>query len=104
MAITEEQVREAALCALARVPGGFITTEDLISILEGALRPTGDDAKILDNRSDTRFSQKVRNLVSHRNQSTSLESRGLAIYDVAREGWQITDAGRDHVAARINQP
>ena len=98
MSITEHEVREAALRALADAPGGFITTEDLILILEGALKPTGDDNLVLEGRSDTRFSQKVRNLVSHRSQSTSLETQGFAIYDAEREGWLITDAGRAHIA------
>ena len=99
MAITESQVRDAALQALASTADGFITTEDLIPILEGILKPRGDDLKILSGRSDTHFSQKVRNLVSHRPQSTSLESRGLAIYDDVREGWQITADGRAYAAA-----
>ncbi|WP_455172424.1 hypothetical protein [Azospirillum largimobile] len=100
MAITEAQVREGALRALAASSGGFISTEDLIPILQEMLNPTGDDLTILEGRSDTKFSQKVRNLVSHREQSTSLETRGLANYDEELEGWRITNSGRDYVAAQ----
>lgn len=103
MPISESEIRDAALVALARQPSGFMTTEDLIVQLTADMQPCGDDLLILDGRSDTRFSQKVRNLVSHRNQSTSLETRGLADYDDVREGWQITDLGRSH-ASRISQP
>jgi hypothetical protein len=101
MAITEAQIRVAALVALANAPGGFLTTESLIHILEAKLKPTGIDGEILQGRSDTHFSQKVRNLVSHRPSSTSLESRGLAIYDQDREGWRITDAGRSFLTGKI---
>ena len=104
MSITEGQIRDAALRALVIAPGGFLTTQDLILVLEKDFKPTGTDAKILDNRSDTHFSQKVRNLVSHRDQNTSLEVRGLATYSPTREGWEISTAGRNHVAALTHQP
>jgi hypothetical protein len=97
VSITESEVREAALRALARTSSGFISTENLISILQKDLKPTGEDLEILQGRSDTRFSQKVRNLVSHRDASTSLERHGLATYVDNLEGWQITDMGRTYV-------
>lgn len=100
MPISEGQIREAALEALSRTPGGFMTTEDLISELTAVMKPTGEDNEILEGRSDTHFSQKVRNLVSHRHQSTSLETRGLARYDEIKEGWTITKNGIDHVKKR----
>lgn len=100
MPIPESEIREATLRVLARTPGGFMTTTDLIQVLMDVLKPTGSDLEILEGRSDTRFSQKVRNLASHREASTSLESRGHATYSDVREGWQIIDAGRAYVAAR----
>ncbi len=72
--------------------GGYIATSDLITYLEGVFEPDGDDAKILDGRHDTHFSQKVRNLISHRDGRTSMFKRGYAEY--IKEGIQITDAGR----------
>lgn len=95
--ITEAQLIIPALKAMAASPGGFITTADLISSLEGGFAPTGTDADVLLNRNDTHFSQKVRNLVSHRDNSNSLVSRGLATYVPDRQGWQITSGGLAYI-------
>ena len=46
--------------------GGSITMSSLIDQLRSSLRPRGRDLVILDGRRDDHFSQKVRNLVSHR--------------------------------------
>ncbi|MFB6349818.1 hypothetical protein ACFBZI_10345 [Moraxella sp. ZJ142] len=46
---------------------GSVTTTELISELENLMNPTGNDTVILDDRNDSKFSQKVRNIVSHRN-------------------------------------
>jgi hypothetical protein len=51
-------------------PGGFMSTSDLIAELAEIFNPTGLDAQILDGRQDTYFSQKVRNLISHRESNT----------------------------------
>jgi hypothetical protein len=80
------------LRAAARRPDGYISTSELILELEEALRPTGEDAEILRNRADTRFSQIVRNLKSHRQSSTSMFSRGLAVEEP--DGLRITPKGR----------
>lgn len=98
MRYTESQVRDAALKALLSAPGHTLTTSQLIKQLSVSLGPTGRDAQIAQNRSDTYFSQKVRNLVSHRNQSTGLQARGLADYDAATESWTLTRAGRRYAA------
>jgi hypothetical protein len=50
---------------LMKVNDGHITTEELIPQLREIMRPSGEDLEILDNRSDDKFSQKVRNLKSH---------------------------------------
>lgn len=94
MLYNEEQIRNEALKELAASPTGTLTTTDLITLLEERLSPTGKDAEIAYGRSDTYFSQKVRNLVSHRNQATGLASRGLAHYDHDNESWTITSSGR----------
>lgn len=72
--------------------GGYIATSDLITELEAEFQPDGQDAQLLDGRQDTYFSQKVRNLISHRDTSTSMFRRGYAEY--TGEGIRITDAGR----------
>lgn len=56
--------------------GGSITMSKLIKELRTVMRPKGRDLAILDGRQDDHFSQKVRNLVSHR----TLVKRGLAKY------------------------
>jgi hypothetical protein len=69
-----------------------VTTSELIPILEKLLKPTGKDAEILKNRKDSHFSQKVRNLVSHR----KLEKLGYATYSkVGRSGaYTINENGK----------
>lgn len=92
-----ERIRERdlvipALRAVADA-GGEITTTLLIEVLTHEFEPSGTDAEILDGRHDTYFSQKVRNLISHRDVSTSMFTKGYATYDAGRESIRITDAG-----------
>jgi predicted restriction endonuclease len=61
---------------LMKVNNGHITTEELIPQLRDIMKPTGEDLVILDNRSDDKFSQKVRNLRSHK----TFERLGFAEY------------------------
>lgn len=100
MLYKESQIRDAAMKALLAAQGQTLTTSNLIKSLSRSLSPTGRDAEIAQNRSDTYFSQKVRNLVSHRNQSTGLQARGLADYDAPSESWTLTKSGR-HYAANL---
>ena len=95
--IPEQTIAQEALKLLAAAPGGFMTTSDLIAALNKQFDPEGEDAEILEGRSDTRFSQKVRNLVSHRSGGGGLETNGYAIYDKGKRGFTITDEGRKHV-------
>jgi hypothetical protein len=97
MAVKESDLRIAAMQLLAKAPGGFIATEKLIPALADVFKPEGIDVAILDGRSDTHFSQKVRNLVSHRDQPSGLVGQGHATYNEALEGLQITDAGRAYL-------
>lgn len=71
------------------------TTSDLIKKLTGLLKPTGKDAELLKNRKDTKFSQKVRNLVSHR----TLVNFGYATYRrIKRNGLhKITKKGQRYL-------
>jgi hypothetical protein len=75
--------------------GGFATTSDVIEQLETIFNISGEDAKILDGRSDTKFSQIVRNMVSHRDTKTNFIAKGFAEYDKTRNGLQITVKGRN---------
>lgn len=68
--ITERELVVPALRTIANSPG--ISTSELIESLTEELQPTGEDAEMLTGRSDTKFSQKVRNLVAHK----TLDQRG----------------------------
>lgn len=97
MSYSESQIRHEALKELSNSKSGTLTTSELIKKLEQRLTPTGKDAEIADGRSDTYFSQKVRNLVSHRDQGQGLVAMGYASYDPHNESLTITDDGRKSV-------
>lgn len=93
--ITERSLMVPTLDFLDQCPDGFMKTSDLIAALEMMFHPEGEDAAILENRSDTRFSQIVRNMVSHKKTSTNIVGTGYAVYDKDRHGLVITDKGRE---------
>lgn len=68
---TEKQIKEYAITIINEV--GEINTSELHESLRLRMKPDGEDLIILKNRADDRFSQKVRNLVSHLSSSNSLE-------------------------------
>jgi len=77
-----------------------IRTSELIKELEEIFRPAGEDAEILPGRSDTRFSQLVRNLVSHK----SLTRLGYVTFIEAEEderqlggSFILTEDGREYL-------
>ena len=77
-----------------------LRTSELILLLSNELEISGHDLEIISGRNDTYFSQKVRNLVSHR----TLESKDLATYDkLERDGLhKITDKGEKYLLENIN--
>lgn len=79
-----------------------VTTSQLIPILEKHMKPMGKDAEILKNRKDTHFSQKVRNLVSHRTleklgYATYSEVGGSGAYTINENGTRILEVNRDNL-------
>ncbi len=77
-----------------------ITTSALINELESLLQPSGEDAEILDGRSDSKFSQKVRNLVSHRTlaqlgYATYERIPGNGLHEITKEGQQYLEENID---------
>jgi len=98
--VTEAQLRIPALQIMAKSKSGFVPTSTMIGELEELFKPEGKDATIIADRSDTHFSQKVRNMVSHRSSSQSLQRRSFAIYHKDREGMEITDMGRAFLKSR----
>ncbi|EZP69880.1 hypothetical protein BV96_03739 [Sphingomonas paucimobilis] len=91
--IRERDLIIPALRAAASA-GGEISMTKLIEEMIDQFEPQGEDAEIIQGRNDSKFSQKVRNLVSHREASTSMFSRGYATYHPNSESIQITDLGR----------
>jgi predicted HNH restriction endonuclease len=71
---------------------GPVSTTQLSERLRNLLKPSGEDVVILAGRQDDKFSQKVRNLKSHK----TLEAPGYARYESrGRQGyWQVTELGQ----------
>lgn len=92
--ISESELVVPTLRLLEAGNADWLTTADLIKKLSGLFAPTGTDAKILDGRSDTYFSQKVRNIISHRNQESSFISKGMAEYNPSIRSLRISEEGR----------
>lgn len=80
---------------LMKLNGGSITTSELIKKLRLIMKPSGEDLIILSDRSDDKFSQKVRNLKAHE----TFERFGYAKYKgEARKGFvEITSDGLTHL-------
>ncbi len=78
---------------------GATSTSDLIKELTAVFNPMGEDAAILSGRNDTKFSQKVRNLKSHR------DSNQMNIYtDINSVGkYTLTAKGEEYLAENIEQ-
>lgn len=95
--ISEADLLLPTLRILASQPNGSMTTSDLIVELTEVMNPQGEDAEILEGRQDTRFSQIVRNMVSHKDMQGNIIAEGFAVHLGRREGLQITEAGRLHL-------
>lgn len=95
--VSEADLMMPSLRIIARQPEGFITTSDLIRELIYVFDPHGQDAEIIEGRNDTYFTQKVRNIISHRKSPTSFIAQGYAEYIESAKGLKITQAGRDFI-------
>ena len=93
--VKESDLVLPTLRLLANMPEGFMQTADLITELEALFNPMGRDAEFLDGRNDTHFTQKVRNMISHRKGANSFIANGYAKYETNAHGLRITDAGRE---------
>ena len=72
-----------------------IDTQNLIKLLRKNMSPEGEDTIILANRSDDRFSQKVRNLRSHK----TLEKKFVKVIE---NKFVITDEGLKYLENTSN--
>ena len=95
--ISETDILLPTLRILVAQPNGSMTTTDLIAELSEVMDPQGEDAEILEGRHDTRFSQIVRNMISHKESPGNIIAEGFAIHLGRRDGLQITEAGRIHL-------
>jgi predicted HNH restriction endonuclease len=86
--ISELELILPSLFLLTLSKDGSLNTTQLIEQLRTLLKPTGEDLKILSGRGDDKFSQKVRNLVSH----NTLERYNYATY--IDHKFRITKIGR----------
>ena len=98
--IPESELILPTLFILTLQPNNTISISSLIIALTKILNPSGEDAEILDDRRDTKFSQKVRNLVSH----NTLEKFGFASYKkITNQGYlTITHKGLKYLDFNIN--
>ena len=95
--IQEKDLLLPALYIIRR--DGTSTMPQLIQELTALFRPVGEDAAILNNRNDMKFSQKVRNLKSHR------AANGMAVYtNLTPEGvYTLTEEGERYLSAHMEQ-
>ena len=98
--ISERELVVPTLRFLDDGNGGWMATSDIIARLTELFAPSGQDAEILEGRGDSYFSQKVRNMISHRDQPSSFIYKGLAHYE--RHGLRISDEGRSTVRALLS--
>jgi hypothetical protein len=98
--ISERELVLPTLRLLEHHNPGWLDTPVLISKLTELFSPSGQDAQILEGRNDSYFSQKVRNMISHRDQPSSFIHQGLARYE--RHGLRISDEGRSTVCALLS--
>lgn len=76
---------------------GFIATSDLIEQLIDILQPTDEDMEMSASRPDSKFSQTVRNLKSHR----KLDKMGFA--ESTNDGFRINQQGLDYVQDNMEE-
>ena len=87
---TESELIPFALAAIQETPKG-LETQNLIKKLIKSMKPNGEDKIILINRTDDKFSQKVRNLKSHK----TLEKKEYVIFKDNK--FFITDKGVNYL-------
>lgn len=96
MAISEAELILPSLFLLNQAENRSLTTTELSEALRELLKPTGDDLTLLKNRRDDKFSQKVRNLVSH----NTLQRLGYA--EFKNSLFTISEAGTAYLEEEDN--
>ncbi len=98
--ISERELVVPTLRLLYDHNNGWMATSDIIERLTELFAPSGQDAEILDGRSNDYFSRKVRTMISNRDQPSSFIHKGLAHYQA--HGLRISDEGRMTVRALLS--
>lgn len=94
--IAEGELILPTLLILSNSKSGKISTSILIDKLRELLRPSGEDTQLLFGRQDDKFSQKVRNLVSHK----TLEKENYATHN---DGvFRISKFGRNYLKEKYD--
>ncbi len=98
--ISERELILPTIHCLARPGVEQLSTSQLIAKLTYLLRPDGEDAEVLEGRSDTKFSQKVRNLTRSREK---LVGMGVVTCTTGASNsyWRITDFGRTYLEEHV---
>lgn len=101
--ISENQLILPALYLMDISPHKSITTTAMKEALIDIFKPTGEDNEIIQDRNDTFFTQKVRNLKSH----DTLKNLGFAVYYHRIPGepsgrFALTQVGKTFLDANIN--
>ena len=96
--ISESDLLLPTLRILAAEPDGYLSTTEIISALTTEFQPKGEDAEILEGRYDTKFSQIVRNMKSHKTSPENIVAQGFVVEQ--GRGLRITDAGRAYLRSK----
>ena len=94
--ISEPQLIIPTLKLLSIYDNG-LSTSNLILLLAEIMQPSGKDVEVISGRSDTYFSQKVRNLRSHK----TLERYNFAEY--VNKKYYITEIGLNFLEAKYEE-
>lgn len=97
--ITEPDLILPALYVIDGHPG--ITTGELIIELRSIFNPIGEDAEILSGRNDDKFSQIVRNLVSHHTLDQRLQYTVLGGTGATNATHKLTGFGRSYLSENL---
>jgi predicted HNH restriction endonuclease len=97
--ISEPELILPALYIINQRPG--ITTSDLSIELRSIFNPVGEDARILRGRNDDKFSQIVRNLVSHHTLDKRLGYTILDFSESTNSTHTISEAGIKYLEENI---
>lgn len=98
--VSERDLVLPALYVIQKQPG--ITTAELINKLRNIFNPTGEDAEILHGRSDDKFSQIVRNLVSHHTLDQRLGYTILSGSETTASAHKLSETGISYLQENLS--